>query len=324
MVRGLAMIESLRKNFSNFEVWVLCLSDECKTVVDKLKKKEIRSVSLSSLESANPNLLEAKKNRSKVEYYFTLSPFWPSWILENFNDISGITYLDADLEFFSSPQVLFDRLENYSIGIIDHRFHSLYDHSRYAGRFNVGFVYFKNDEIGNSCLKKWKFQCLECCEDQSQGGKFADQMYLDSWPENYENLLILDHPGANLAPWNINSHHLNWNEGKLYSDKHKVIFYHFHMLRKYDDFHLSTSLEIYNVPVEVRREKIKQIYISYLNNLKEIESSLNEIGFKFNAFESLRDYSIVDKAQDSNKNLLERINAVELIRYAGGKVIYYS
>ena len=88
-------------------------------------------------------------------------------------------------------------------------------------------IYFQNDDESKKCLNQWKSQCLEWCKDKPEDGKFADQKYLDSWPRDFRKLLIHSHPGANLAPWNLKSHLLSFDQKVPTVDGQPAIFYHF-------------------------------------------------------------------------------------------------
>jgi hypothetical protein len=308
------MADSLKTQGVEFRLWVLCLTDECKVILDALNYPEIKSYSLHEIEKDLPELQNAKKNRSIPEYYFTLSPFWPDWILKNHSELPSITYLDADLEFFASPGCLFDESGNSSIGIIEHRFHHTFNISKRYGRFNVGWVYFRRDRNASLCLAKWKAQCLEWCKDYPEDGKFADQKYLDSWPEDFQNVYVYSNPGANLGPWNLNTHEIKYPREVLLSDNRRVIFYHFHMIKALDEKHVSTSLEIYRVPVELRRKLIDWLYLPHISRLLEKEAFLAGKGFEAKVFRASRDYSKIDQKYSSGKPLDQRLEDGEVIR----------
>ena len=313
-IRALVMTDSLKAQGFDFKLWVLCLTDECENILDSVNYPEIQSVSLHEIETEYPELIRAKDNRSLSEYYFTLSPFWPRWVLENNTTIGSVIYLDADLEFLSSPQSLIDEGRNCSIGIIEHRFHPTFDIGKHCGRFNVAWNYFKRDQEALNCLKKWSEQCLEWCRDYPENGKFADQKYLDTWPDEFQNVHILSHPGANLAPWNLNTHKIEKPNDFLLSDDQRVIFYHFHMIKMLDEEHISTSLEIYRVPTELRRKLIDWLYFPHITRLLEKESYLSNMGIEAKAFLSTRDFSKIEETHHSEKTLARRLEDGEIIR----------
>ena len=103
LAKSLALIESLKINEKDeFKIICLCLDESSRIVLSKLNFKETITVPLQRLEIGDFELLEAKKNRSAVEYYWTLTPTLLLRILENHPDIEMLTYLDADLYFFAS------------------------------------------------------------------------------------------------------------------------------------------------------------------------------------------------------------------------------
>jgi hypothetical protein len=140
-----------------------------------------------------------------VEYFFTLSPCWPRWLLRLHPEIDRLTYLDADMFFFGSPAPIFNAMDaaRASVLVTEHRFPAWLRHYEQHGRFNVGILSFRNDEAGRGCLDDWRRRCLTWCHDRVEEGRYADQKYLDDWPEQLgPALLVLRDPGVNLAPWN--------------------------------------------------------------------------------------------------------------------------
>ena len=229
LARGLVLHQSLEEHSEgDFRLYVLCLDQRTEAVLQSLAKPTIVPIPLRNVEGWDPELLEAKGSRSIVEYYFTLSPILPLYVLEHF-DCDLITYLDADLMFFSSPEAIFDELGEKSIFVTEHRFSPHLRESIKYGRFNVQCQSFRGDETGLACLRRWRKQCLEWCYDRLENGKFADQKYLDEWPDLYADRLVINqHPGVGLAPWNICSQRLTFSEeGELLSGEKPVVFYHF-------------------------------------------------------------------------------------------------
>ncbi len=99
--RGLALYYSLRKHCSSFKLFILCLSQECYEILKQRKELEnVLLLQLNEIENGDEELLKAKQNRSLIEYYFTITPSFILYILNNFNEVDFLTYLDADLYFF--------------------------------------------------------------------------------------------------------------------------------------------------------------------------------------------------------------------------------
>ena len=313
-IRALVMIDSLRDRGILFKIWVLCLTEECWQIMNSINHPEIHLTRLSDLEREYPKLNTAKNNRSLAEYYFTLSPFWPSWLFKYKREIPSITYIDADIEFFSSPQCLYDEIKNSSIGIIEHRFPHTFDISDKYGKYNVGWIYFSRDANSTQCLAHWRKQCLEWCKDYPQDGKFADQKYLDRWVDDFKNIQVIKHPGANLAPWNINRHEITKCGMKLLSDNEPIVFYHFHMLKKLNSRHIETSLENYHVLIQKRKIIIENLYIPYILKLLRKEEFLQKKGIDSNAFKTTRSYYNSVKSLIEFKEIEKKIMNGEIIR----------
>ena len=170
---------------------------------------------MSELEEADPELLGAKANRSIVEYYFTLTPAWMLYLLEQVKTIEMITYLDGDLVFYSDPEVVFEEIGEGSVAIVPHNFFPAVQEKEKCGKYNVGWLSFRKDEAGLSCLRWYRERCLEWCYDIIEEDRYADQKYLDYFADKFENVVIIYNPGVNLAPWNIGNYELQNIDGQI-------------------------------------------------------------------------------------------------------------
>src|SRR5215472_3437793 len=202
LVRGLTLYRSLKRHAVPFTLSVLCFDDFTYSSLCKLNLPELRPVRLAEFEASDNALLATKATRSTVEFFFTSSPSWIRYTLDKLPSGQVMTYLDADLYFYSSPAPVFAELGNESILIIGHRFPPQLEHLQRYGNYNVGFLSFRNDANSAECLDWWRARCLEWCYDRCEDGRFADQKYLDEWPERFAQVVVAKHKGANLAPWN--------------------------------------------------------------------------------------------------------------------------
>lgn len=230
--RGLALYHSLRRHGGAFRLWVLCLNETCLETLLRLKLPSIEPISLAAFEQSDAPLAAAKANRSLVEYYFTCTPSLPLYILKQNPEINAITYLDADLYFFADPEQIHAETGVHSIAITPHRFPAARKDRERFGIYNVGWLTFRHDAAGLACLDWWRSRCLDWCYDRCEANRFADQKYLDDWPQRFPNVKTLDHPGINLALWNLAGHRLRKQNDRIFVDRHPLIFYHFHGLKQ--------------------------------------------------------------------------------------------
>lgn len=234
LLKGLAMLHSLVRYCPDAKVFVLCMDKQTQIILEHLELPFITCIPLAYIE--DEALLKAKADRGVAEYCWTLSPCLPWYVLQNNSHIDFITYLDADLLFYSPVQPLFDEIEGKSIAIIEHRFSERLKDREVNGRFCVEWVSFRRDQQGIACLKRWREQCIEWCYYRLEDGKMGDQKYLDEWPSRYSACHILMHPGAGIAPWNYSQYHFSFdNEENITVDGHPLVFYHFHQFQPLDN-----------------------------------------------------------------------------------------
>ena len=274
LLRGLTMFRSLQATGLDFILHVLALDAETDATIRSLNLSNLRSISLPELERANPRLSSAKRDRTRIEYYFTLSPFLPLHIFDTDSSIDLATYVDADLFFYASPLPLFDELGSRSILICEHRYSPHLKAQQKHGRFNVQYQSFRRDEPGLRCLERWRDQCAEWCHDRFDAGRYADQGYLDEWPSLYADCLaVVAHPGAGLAPWNWATFPLQWNHGRIEVGGQGLIFYHFHGLKIFSPHFISNGLMDWGL---MPRSFLRFLYAGYVRQLRETRTWLRE------------------------------------------------
>lgn len=273
--RGLVLYGSLKEKAVQFELHLLCLDE---FTLEYFKNgsgnyPEIICLKLSDLYEYDSELKKCRYNRSKIEFYFTLSPCLPLYLLKKWN-LPHICSLDADILFFDSPIPLFNYLNQYSVIITPHKFSDGIRGLEKYGRFNVSFQIFKNDETGVSVLQQWRAQCIDWCGDQYDeiNDRFADQKYLDRWPELFPNKIkVLDDNISGIAPWNLNRYQLEKRENEFYSNNKMIIFYHFHGFRLITKSIASNGMYPYKVDFN---GVIGEIYLTYWIRLNKVNESL--------------------------------------------------
>tara|TARA_B100000963_G_C22408719_1_gene572234 strand:- start:92 stop:805 length:714 start_codon:yes stop_codon:yes gene_type:complete len=201
------------------------------------------------------------------------------YVLQKNKEIELLTYIDADLLFYSDPEPIFSEFADSSIGIIEHRFASPFKYLQINGKFCVQWNTFRRDKEGLKCLMIWREQCLDWCFNRVEEGKMGDQKYLDEWPNIYNNCRIIKNKGAGIAPWNYSNYKIINSPPKILIDDQKLIFYHFHQ------FELLENNKFYRLSNMYKSHKKEPIQI-YEEYEKEVMKSLSIIrGFdpNFNA-----------------------------------------
>lgn len=229
--RGLVLYRSLQRTGADFHLRVFCMDDKSKRLLDRMALPQLTTIALGELEQHDAELLSVKPTRTQLEYYWTATPCVCRYALQQEPELGSITYLDADLMFFADPAPVFEELGSDSVLIVPHRYSPANEIWRErSGIYNVQFMTFRRDERGLSALEWWRERCIEWCYDRYEDGRFGDQKYLDDWPTRWEGVHVLQHPGAGLAPWNVEQYALERRDGNVLVDGRPLVFYHYHSL----------------------------------------------------------------------------------------------
>lgn len=230
--RALALYRSLERCEEDFVLRAVCMDRGSRDLLTHLALPRLRIIDIAEVEAWDSELEAVRPTRSRREYCWTATAAVCRFILTQAPEVELLTYLDADLSFSSSPTPLFRELGGGSILIVPHRSPS--EGTQITGIYNVGWVTFRNDEIGNAALAWWRERCLEWCYDRIEPERFGDQKYLDDWPERFPGVKICTNPGAGLAPWNEERHRLTTDgKGRVCVDGTPLIFHHYAGLRVY-------------------------------------------------------------------------------------------
>lgn len=272
--RGLALYRSLVRHSPPFVLWVLCLDKETHAALTGMQLDRVRLIALGDFEQSDAELRRAKLNRSRVEYYFTCSPLLPLYVFDREATAQVVTYLDADLFFFGGVGPVYEELGSGSVLITEHRFPPHLRHMEAHGVYNVGLLAFRRDERGLACLRWWRERCLEWCHDYVDGGRFADQKYLDQWPHLFEGVVVSRHNGLNLAPWNLANCRIRADGDRVWVDEQPLILFHFHGLRRLGGWLFDPNLSGYDAKASatVRR----RIYAPYIRTLLDVSRGVPE------------------------------------------------
>ena len=274
--RALVLADSLHRHEPHpYELIVVCFDELTRLVMEKLAPGNVSTVALHKVEERFPQLHRCREERTRQEYCWTLSAPCLYYVLESRDDIETMIYSDADCAFFSNPQPVFDEIGDASVMIHEHRFQaSMFrreDPNKY-GKYNVGLMSFRRDEVGLAVLKWWTERNIEWCKVIPEDGKFGDQKYLDDWPERFENVHVLQTPVAGTAPWNHQNYRFtNGPDGPLV-DGEALVHYHFHALKFWND----DAIVPLNVDYSLNEDCLDNVYRRYMLSLIQWRTKLHQ------------------------------------------------
>ena len=273
--QGLALLKSLRATSSEeFTLYYLCLDNE---IYKSLENEDnVQAVSLESIETLFPELVGFKESNPYNQYCWILAAAFSRYCLRVYDTIDHIVYLDSDLYFYKDIDIIYQEQDDKSVGIIRHR------HNTYTspdGEFNVGIVYFKNDEVANNCLDWWYTTMIEGTRPDL--ATCGDQKYLQEFPLILgDDLCILDKTFAHGAPWNLRLYvYENFRDkGNVIWGNQEQPFVFMHFSRMKCDFDKDTvdpcggqyvdhtlGFQVFNIPV------VQELYFNYYMELKNCE-----------------------------------------------------
>lgn len=261
LLKGLGLYESLKRCCPVFHLYVLAFDQDCVQRLCTLNFQNLTIISLKDFET--PELLAVKPLRNKAEYCWTCGPSLIRYCIDQFN-LPHCTYLDADMMFYSSPDVIYQEIGEYSVALTEH----FNEAGKLEGKYCVQFVYFKNDEFGLAALDWWKAKCIEWCYARFEDGKYGDQKYLDDIPQLFEHVCVVTHRGAGVAPWNVARYDCSeYGKLKYDGDIFDIVFFHYHGTRIEK---IGSTLLIKTITYDLSKEVEKNLYLPYLHLLKYV------------------------------------------------------
>lgn len=270
---GKALLESLKNNSSsNFTVFYLCIDDKTYEELMDYDSRVI-PIKLEEVLSKYPDLVKYKKTNPYNAFCWTLASSFSLYLLEH-KELDHIMYVDSDIYFYQDPKLVFDEIENKSVGIIRHRHNTSLS---VDGEFNVGIIYFKNDTDGVDCLKWWNNAII--LGTNPELGTCGDQKYLEGFiPRFGDSVCVIDETIAHGAPWNFRLYvydYFDQDGSVIWGNKRQpLVFNHFSKFGYTEDGRIwpdrgaygvhTMGGAVYGIP------SVQKMYIDYDGVLKNV------------------------------------------------------
>lgn len=208
-------------------------------VVDGLDGIEVETLRHPILNVEGDPRLFSEANAFKydvTEYCTSLKPAIFQTLFSDHKDCDLIYYLDPDVYVFNSLSEITDEFPEKSLFLSPHvnlcrvQDSNPVPDSRHLweGIFNLGFCAVRRSNAGNLILEWWRNRLQANCYADHADGLHTDQKWMDYAPAYFnEDLKIVDHPGVNVAHWNLVEREIGQSGDTLLSNARHLIFFHF-------------------------------------------------------------------------------------------------
>ncbi len=270
LVQGTVAINSFLK--ANPRAIGFVYSDD-QFVVDALEARfQGQSVTAINLRDI-PNLVKEMEtmsdSRNDIELLISLKPFL---FLETFMRLPEqaiLFYIDADLFFYQSIEVILDEMKGFELLLTKHIFPDSMSESVKYGEINAGLIGARNSPAALEIIADWASKCREWCHLRLEVDRYADQLYLNAYLEDI-SVKAISSPGVNNGVYYFRQFRsLNQKSNKVLIENSELVCFHFHGIRVTRNFIL-TGFNRYNYPCNgnrvwrlIYRQYIKQVRLEF-------------------------------------------------------------
>ncbi|MBR7633451.1 glycosyl transferase [Janthinobacterium lividum] len=198
----------------------------------------------------------------------------PTFLLHLLKKYQKVAYIDPDIKVFRPLNIIFDRLDDYSIVLTPHIVSPIMDNMKPGevdflinGQFNLGFIAVSNTESGIKMLQWWQERCLEQGYNEPSQGLFVDQKWINLVPCIFSGVYIEKSFGCNMAYWNLHERLLSKKEGSwVVNQTEPLYFFHFSGLLLNEENDISKYQNRFNL---IQRPDLKELFSAYRQELRD-------------------------------------------------------
>lgn len=275
LVRGIALARSFARHCAGDLLFLGCIDSVSTEFLGKIELPGTRILDPETFIFGD--LLALKEKRSTAEFCWTTKPFLLAHALEVYPEAEWVVYLDADSLIFSSITRVLRKSGELTCVFTPHNFFREFKHyEANVGRYNAGFVAFRNSDSGRQALTSWRNLCVGSVSANPSGNEYGDQKYLDELAERWRMEPDAVNKGLNVAPWNVGKYRFSVMDGQVFVDDDKLCFFHFQGFMHATRHMVLMYRGVYSLPGAVRR----LVYRPYLAELRNARRLVAECGGK--------------------------------------------
>jgi hypothetical protein len=257
----------IEQTADNFELTVLAFDEGSAKALAAQPLPQVRVLPLDELVALAPGLSAARADRTEAEFQQTCQPWLMAHLLDKIPAGEVLIHIAPSLYFFSSPQAILDELGGGSMALCPYGYAGAFSTRDRFGRFDPGLICVRHDTTGTACAADWKVRCAAWCFAQLEHDRYGAQKYLDAWGARFSGTVCMQHPGINVAPWNLAARRLTVSGSGLQVDDRPLVCFQFHGLAPLSEGLYDPGLAGYEVvPDELLRDHIYQPYLQQLGH----------------------------------------------------------
>ena len=201
-----------------------------------------------------------------------------------------VIFLDPDIFVYSQLTPVFDALQIANAVLTPHLTAPVNDGKipseqeiLYNGTFNLGFIALRRSAETARLLDWWEERCLHLAFSEGRTGLFVDQKWMNLAPGLFNGIVILRHPGCNMAFWNLHERSLQeTTSGYHLGDGSPLCFFHFSGVLLHDPDSLSRNTNRFTL---AERPDLKTLFADYKRTiLANRVEAIDSIPYGFDRF----------------------------------------
>ena len=224
------LLQSARKQHPDCDLYCVVVDTDPSPAL--AHEREFRVLDL--LEIGLPDIRRFTFQYTVLELNTAVKP----WAMEALltRGYSEVLYIDPDICLYQPLNEVFSAFESGAdIVITPHLLSPIRDDRkpdeldiRRAGAYNLGFCAVKSSENTLNFLRWWQAKLERDCIVDVDRGVFVDQSWIDLVPGLFDNVVILRHPGYNVAYWNLAQRQIKFTDvGQWTSNDLPLVFFHY-------------------------------------------------------------------------------------------------
>lgn len=248
---------------------------------DRINYLNYTTAQIIEIASVVPDIEQLALKYNIIELNTAVKPKVFQYLFHENPSVNNFVYLDPDLMIFSSFTEVYDLLANdennmvltphFCSPIDDGKYPSEIDFNLY-GLYNLGFAAIKRSDTSTAFLAWWHERLMKYCYIKPELGMFTDQLWANYAPLFFDGVVILKHPGYNIANWNLYERKVSiLNEEFLVNEIYPLRFFHFSHFIFEDPYKISRFQNRYTMD---ERPDIKKLIDLYHQQLGKKEHHL--------------------------------------------------